>query len=209
AGAENKHRQVDTALKLGWRIPRTCHSNDKSHLAEFLSHEETVAVKALRVPAIVKEGEEEKARHLACMSFPSGKLAEKIAAMERTQLCCQEAVQRTHDLRIMVFPLETIAAEIDVTPLEGNKLDWREQSLELPHRIVPIDAAFDRELRQYLAMMGLKAGYFDFAVPETGPRIFFECNTNAQWLWIEKVTGHPIAEAIARELINGERSLPA
>ena len=48
--------------------------------------------------------------------------------------------------------------------------------------------------------MELKAGYFDFARPEEGPPVFFECNTNAQWYWIEQITGHPISEAIAQGL---------
>ena len=101
----------------------------------------------------------------------------------------------------MVFPHQTILAEIDTTQLPDNKLDWREQLGELNYRIVPIDPEFDRKLREFLALMELKTGYFDFAQPDEGPPVFFECNTNAGWLWIEALTGHPIAETIARELI--------
>jgi hypothetical protein len=201
AKAENKHRQVAAALKQGWKIPRTCHSNDTAMLSAFAFAEGSVAIKALRVPALVRPGEEDKARHIACKSFDAETLVPRLEGAGSTQLFCQQVIKRSHDLRIMVFPSQTIAAEIDVRPLENNKLDWREQSLDLPHRIIPVDAAFDRQLRGYLAEMGLKAGYFDFAVPaDGGAPVFFECNTNAQWLWIEMVTGHPIAEAIAREL---------
>ena len=34
----------------------------------------------------------------------------------------------------------------------------------------------------------------------TGEYIFFECNPNAEWFWVQKLTGAPIAESIARML---------
>ena len=35
----------------------------------------------------------------------------------------------------------------------------------------------------------------------SGPPIFFECNTNAEWYWVEWMTGHPLSKAVAEELI--------
>ena len=200
ARAENKHRQMEAALKVGFDVPPTLHSNNISALREFIADQEEVAVKALRMPAVTATGEVHRARHIACKSFRADFLNERLARLERGQLFCQKAIRRTHDLRITVLPQRTICAAIDTTTLEGNKLDWREDSMTREHRIIGVEPAFERQLRQFLAEMELTAGYFDFAVPDEGPPIFFECNTNAQWHWIELVTGYPVAESIAREL---------
>lgn len=201
ACSENKHRQMEVAAELGFRLPETLHSNVPARLADFTRGHSPVAIKALRMPAVSTTGEVHRARHLSCRSFDGETLAGQLEERERCQLYCQEAIIRKRDWRITVLPHQTICAEIDTSPLEGNKLDWREHSFELPHRIVDLEPAFEARLRAFLAEMDLTAGYFDFAVPDEGPPVFFECNTNAQWLWIQQVTGFPIAEAIARELI--------
>jgi hypothetical protein len=197
---ENKHRQLAVARQVGFVIPETCHSNNLTVLDDFVTCRQEVAIKAMRMPAVSSEGTVKDARHIACRSFPSELISTRLHSVERTQLYCQQVIRRKSDFRIMVLPQETIAAEIDTSALEAGKLDWREHTLDLTHRIVTIDPAFDRQLREFLRIMGLSAGYFDFAVPEEGPPVFFECNTNAGWFWIEKLTGYPIAEAIAREL---------
>lgn len=199
--AENKHRQMETAREIGFRLPETLHSNDPAQLARFARSHSPVAIKALRMPAVSSTGEVHRARHLSCRSFDGEELAGRVEGRERCQLYCQEAIARTCDWRITVLPHRTICAEIDTSPLQGNKLDWREHSYELAHRIIDLDPAFEAKLRDFLDKMELTSGYFDFAVPEDGPPVFFECNTNAQWLWIQEVTGYPIAEAIARELM--------
>jgi hypothetical protein len=202
ARAENKHRQLAAALEVGFAIPATCHSNQPSLLSEFIVAQPAVAVKAMRMPAVSDTGLTDEVRHIACKSFSPSFLVDRLKKVERTQLYCQQAIPRQRDLRIMVFPHETIAAEIDTSRLPDNKLDWREDSIDRAHRIVSIAPEFDRQLREFLARMELKAGYFDFAQPDDGPPVFFECNTNAGWLWIEQVTGHPIADTIARELVH-------
>jgi hypothetical protein len=205
ARGENKHRQLATAREIGFAVPETCHSNEIAVLEDFVSSQAEIAVKAMRMPAVSSEGEVKDARHIACRSFTSSFLLERLRKARRTQLYCQQTVHRKRDLRIMVFPQDTIAAEIDTSALAEGKLDWREHMSEIPHRIVPLDPAFERQLREFLRILGLSAGYFDFAVPETGPPVFFECNTNAGWFWIEHLTGHPISEAIARELARDHR----
>lgn len=199
--AENKHRQMETALKVGFTIPPTLHSNAPSLLQAFIAEQEEVAIKALRMPAVSATGEVQRARHISCKSFTAAYLNDRLSKVESGQLYCQKKIQRPHDLRITVLPQETICAAIDTTDLVGNNLDWREHSLKHKHTIVPVEPAFESQLRAFLAEMGLTAGYFDFAAPVDGPLVFFECNTNAQWAWLEQVTGHPYSEAIAKALL--------
>jgi hypothetical protein len=200
ASAENKHRQMAAALQVGFAIPATCHSNHPESLGDFIGSHTEIAVKAMRAPFVSKTGKLEDTRQIFCKSFAPQFLLEKLRKTERTQLYCQQAVQRGRDLRIMVFPHETLAAEIDTSRLMENRLDWREDFLHDPHRIVSIKPEFDHQLREFLSLMNLKAGFFDFAQPDEGPPVFFECNTNGGWLWLERENHHPVSEAVAREL---------
>lgn len=202
AAGDNKHRQLAVALEVGFSFPESFHSNDLPALRGFIQRQQDIALKAMRVSAVSTTGAAEEARHIACKSFQSDFLLNVIKDVSRCQLFCQGAVQRKHDLRIMVFPSETIVATIDTSQLPDNKLDWREDTLKLAHGIEPVDAEFDQQLRRFLALMNLSAGYFDFAQPSAGPPIFFECNTNAEWYWIEHLTGHPISKKVAKELLS-------
>jgi len=39
-------------------------------------------------------------------------------------------------------------------------------------------------------------------VSHEGEHVFFECNPNGQWLWIEELTGAQIGKAIAELLLS-------
>ncbi len=198
--AENKHRQMAAALKVGFEVPPTLHSNNPAQLQEFISTQQKVAIKALRMPAVTTTGSVKDARHIACKSFAAEELNAHLSGRDRCQLYCQSAIDRDYDLRITVLPHQTICVAIDTTSLEGNKLDWREDSLQRHHELLPVEPEFERQLRAYLLEMELTAGYFDFAVPKSGRPVFFECNTNAQWHWMEVVTGFSFSQAVAQEL---------
>ena len=49
--------------------------------------------------------------------------------------------------------------------------------------------------------MGLTWGAFDFGVTDDGDWVFFECNPNGQWLWIELQAKYPLAGVVADELL--------
>ncbi|OKH31985.1 hypothetical protein NIES2101_41085 [Calothrix sp. HK-06] len=54
----------------------------------------------------------------------------------------------------------------------------------------------------YMKAFGINFGCFDIAYSKSGEYVFFECNPNGQWLWIEELTGAPISKAVADMLIN-------
>jgi hypothetical protein len=202
AVAENKHLQLAAARQAGLCVPESCHSNDIAALMEFASSRTLLAVKALRLPAITPAGEYDwrTARPMACKSVSSSLLLGRLQSIKATQLFCQDAIQRKTDLRIVVLPGEIIAVEIDLSNLKNDVLDWRPGVAESAQRIVSVPPDLEQKLRQFLALMNLKSGHFDLAVPDFGPPVFFECNPNGQWDWIQKLTGHPIDDAMARAL---------
>ena len=57
-----------------------------------------------------------------------------------------------------------------------------------------------RRCRALVRRLGLRFGAIDMVQTPSGEHVFLEINPNGQWLWIERATGLPIANAIARLL---------
>lgn len=202
--SSNKLRQLALARELGFHVPATIVGNDTSALGEFLRARDRVVVKPLHAAAAYEAPERTSTTSLLwCRGFAAADLLGKLPARGPAQLLIQQAVDKRADWRITVLPHTTIACEIDTSQLGPDEPDWRKKSMELPHRIFTPDVDFDRLLRRYVAALGLSAGYFDFALDRDGTPWFLEMNTNAQWLWIERLTGHPIAREIACALASG------
>jgi hypothetical protein len=80
--------------------------------------------------------------------------------------------------------------------------DFRFDARSLKHEAFDCSKIHDK-LLAYMRTFGINFGCFDIAVTESGEYIFFECNPNGQWLWIEELTGIPIGKAIAELLVAG------
>ncbi len=199
--AENKPQQLDYAREVGFRTPAGIYSTDPIPLARFCRSMDCVIVKPLfRSGHLDETG---KLVPLRTQGFSGGKLAEIIQTHTGpVQLFIQECIEKIADWRITVFPNSLWCAEIDTSALPKNDPDWRGQHDQLPHRLVTVDSAFETKLRNYLDLFNLKAGYFDFGVPHHGEPVFFECNTNAEWLWVEHLTGAPLAACVADTLLS-------
>jgi glutathione synthase/RimK-type ligase-like ATP-grasp enzyme len=203
----NKLRQLALARDVGFHVPATIVGNDTTALGEFLSARERVVVKPLHAAAAYEAPERKTTSSLLwCRGLASADLLGKLPAAGATQLMVQQAVDKRADWRITVLPHTTIACEIDTSTLGPDEPDWRKKTMELPHRIFTPDDAFDRLLRRYVTALDLPAGYFDFAIDDGGTPWFLEMNTNAQWLWIERLTGHPIAREVAIALAGAGKS---
>ena len=86
---------------------------------------------------------------------------------------------------------------IDSQAVSGAGTDWRQADpFTIPHRIVDLDPTVEAALRRMLAQYGLHYGAIDMIVTPDGEYVFLELNPNGQWLWIELITGAPMAEAM-------------
>ncbi|MGE0724907.1 MAG: hypothetical protein AB7O45_11055 [Alphaproteobacteria bacterium] len=206
--AENKLRQLAVARAVGLRTPETLYGNEAETLARFAEARGEVAVKPLANPILVDEG---YAQHAALYAArrPGTDLAQAIRARGQTQLYLQGRIAKRADLRLMVFPGRVLGCEIETGILGAEAMDWRPEIPRIPHRIVPVPADLEAKARAYLAAIGIGAGYFDFAVLDDGSHVFFECNPNAEWTWIARRTGHPVADEIAAELVAAVRAAGA
>jgi glutathione synthase/RimK-type ligase-like ATP-grasp enzyme len=199
--ASNKRLQLRLAREMGMKVPETLVGNDPEAIASFLKRHLHVVVKPLHASAAYRENNRGQVEQLLwCRGIDADQLRGRLAPGQSTQLMLQEAIAKRRDWRVTVLPQRTILCEIDTSSLAPDQPDWRKCSMDLPHAIVDVPPHFDRQLRAYLAALGLSAGYFDFGVGEDGEPVFFEVNTNAQWLWIERLTGFSISREIAFSL---------
>jgi hypothetical protein len=197
--AGNKLLQLRVAQQVGLTVPATLVGNDPVAHREFLQQHERVVVKPLFANvAYDKVNRGQAVQELWCRGLGAPTLLAHLTSDRPVQLMMQAAVAKVRDWRITVLPTQTFCCEIDSSSLSADEPDFRPKTMNLPHRMIPVSAEFDRQLREFLGALELPAGYFDFAVPADGRPVFLECNTNAQWLWIEHLTGVSISGEIAR-----------
>lgn len=195
----NKLLQLHLAHRMGFAVPATVTGNDPEPLREFLSRHEFVVVKPVQAYATFHKDDRARIDQLLwTRGIDRDALLQRLDPKKPSQLMLQEMVIKKRDWRITVLPHRTICCEIDTSSLPADQPDWRKRAKRLPHAIVEVPEDFDRSLRRYLAELDLTAGYFDFAVKNDGTPVFLEVNTNAQWLWIEELTGFPISKEIAK-----------
>ena len=74
-----------------------------------------------------------------------------------------------------------------------------------PHDLPPQIAA---KLKELMHRLGLVYGAIDLRLTPEGQYVFLEINPAGQFLYIEYATGHPIAAALARALIEKPLNKP-
>lgn len=198
--AHNKLRQICVADRLGMRTPETIFANRLRHIEEFCADRARIVVKPLAA-TIVQDSSSGKTVSLVSRAVTSGQVMGAAAREEGFSLYCQEKIDKVSDVRINVFPSATVACRIDTSGLPDGQVDWRKTTFAHRHEIIDVPARIEDFCRQYLKEFGLKWGAFDFGLTAEGAYVFFECNPNGQWLWIELMTGAPLSEIVARDLV--------
>lgn len=197
--ASNKLLQLKLAKKMGFHVPDTLVGNDPEALSDFLARHKNVVVKPAHAHCCYGTKDRSKVDQILwCHGVDPEKLRARLRPGQRTQLMLQERIVKKEDWRITVLPHITVCCRIDTVSLPADQPDWRKSPRKFAHSLFEPPGDFEHQLRTYLSGLDLKAGYFDFAVGVDGTPWFLEVNTNAEWFWIEELTGFPISEEVAR-----------
>ena len=115
----------------------------------------------------------------------------------------QEYIEAEYDLRITVVGDEIFPAAI-YSQQTSYPVDFRMDMANA--RICPAELPdqIQTRLRDFMGRLGLQYGAIDMRLRPDGEYVFLEINPAGQWLFVEEVTGQPIAESLARLLIAGE-----
>lgn len=201
--AAKKLPQLRLAARLGLRIPRTIVTNDPVEARAFAAGlDGGIACKTLKAYAY-RDGADD--RFMFSRRVAAGEFAAAAETIAHCPTLLQEYVEKDHELRVTIIGEHTFCCRIDSQSDEAAATDWRRADpFELPHQIVPLDAVVERALRAMMDAHGLLYGAFDLIVTPSGETVFLELNPNGQWLWIELITGAPLAQAMA-DLLMGRR----
>jgi RimK-like ATP-grasp domain len=187
--AATKPAQLAAALRGGLRVPHTLITSDPGKAAEFIErHAGRVVHKAMTGP-----------RNL----FLETRLWQESDRSALRQLplaptIFQELIEGPKDIRVTIVGDEVYAAAIDSSRSRAG-LDSR---LDMDVPVEPFELP-DRAITLLLALMrdfGLLFATVDLKMTADGELYFLELNPQGQFLYIEILTGQPIAAALARLL---------
>ncbi|MGI0480680.1 MvdC/MvdD family ATP grasp protein [Geminocystis sp. CENA526] len=204
--AHRKPLQLKIANELGFITPKTLITNEPEKALEFAeSINWDLAIKSLGAICVNSSSDEENAE-LNYGLFTRRVNKEELLTLQNNiaymPTVFQEYIEKDYELRITVVGEQIFACRIESQKESLSSEDMRFNISNLSHKICDLPSEINEKLLAYLKTYNLNFGCFDLAVNKNGEYIFFECNPNGQWLWIEKLTDAPISKAVANLLIN-------
>lgn len=204
--AGSKMEQMRIALHVGLNVPSTCFSNRQEDIVTMAKMYDELVLKPIASNSIWNDDEEQE-----YVFYTQKVSAETIMnapkeAFTQTVTFIQNYIHKAFELRVTVVAGKVFGCKIESQhlPEDSGKVDWRqgnEKGLRYAPYSVPDDIT--KKCLQFLCLMKLNFGAFDFIVTPSGEYVFLECNPNGQWLWIELETGLRISAAIADALETG------
>lgn len=201
--AHRKMLQLNVARRVGFQTPRTLITN---HVEKALAFAErcawNLAIKSLGSLSVMSQAQDGIVQY-GIFTRRIGKeellaLQEKIPYMPTV---FQEYVDKRYELRVTVVGQQIFACRIDSQANELTREDMRFDVRSLRHEVVQCPHPIAEKLLAYMQAFQLHFGCFDLAVSNDGTYVFFECNPNGQYAWVEELTGAPISAAIAQMLM--------
>jgi len=200
--SHRKLLQLQVAKSIGFRIPQTLVANDEDSVMSFAeSLNWNLAIKSLGAVAVTSH-EPNGQKQFGIWTRRINK--EELVAVRSKIKCAptlyQEYINKQYELRVTCVGREIFGCRINSQSNPDTVEDMRFNVRSLEHQVFDC-SPIEEILHAYLDYFNINFGCFDIAVDENGQFVFFECNPNGQWLWIEQLTGMKISEAIANLLI--------
>lgn len=199
--ARSKIMQKIVASKLGMRFPKTLFSNKVSDIDIF--GDAPIALKPISVDNIQMDQD--------FLVFYTTKLhATNLKELGNESFCStinyiEEYTEKQYELRVTVVNGEFFTAKVCSQELSENtgSIDWRQgYDHGIKFVAIPTPDEIISFCTEFLKYFDLRFGCFDFILNKEGEYIFLECNTNGQWLWLERDAGLPISDAFVRTFIS-------
>jgi RimK-like ATP-grasp domain len=183
-----KPEQLARAPLAGLAIPDTLITSDPSEAADFIdAHQGMVVHKAMNGPSD---------RLLETCRWDERHRAE----LERLRLgptIFQELIEGPRDLRVTMIGTTCFAAAVESG--SSRHVDSR-LALDVPVAAYDLPPSVQASLVRLMTTLGLKFATVDIKESSDGAFYFLELNPQGQFLYVEILTGFPIAVAMARYL---------
>jgi glutathione synthase/RimK-type ligase-like ATP-grasp enzyme len=188
--ASFKLLQLQTAVEVGLRIPRTLATNSPPQALKF---------NKTNGPHTVYKAFTQPSWQLLATQRLSADALEHVDAVSYSPVLFQEEIRKLADIRVTVLDGEVFPVLIK-TGLDEPPIDWR---VDPAHEYIAheLPEATKTALVALVAKLGLRFAACDLALGEDGEYIFFEANTGGQWLFAEIMADQQISWAFARALL--------
>ncbi|OPG09439.1 MvdC/MvdD family ATP grasp protein [Microbispora sp. GKU 823] len=201
--AGHKPAQLAVAAELGFLVPETVITTEPETFLDFYErHDGRVITKPLHIPWVSGV-----AGHLTLNRLCEPVSSRDVAYADGLRFCpviVQERIPKRVELRITIVGRRIFAAEIHSQVANRSALDWRRYDTQVtPYREHRLPDEVAARCLALMDRLDLAYGAIDVILTPDGRHVFLEINPNAQWLWIENMTGQPISQAICDYLYEG------
>lgn len=199
--AHRKMLQLHVANKVGLSTPPSIITNQvKDALAFAESVNWDLAIKSLGAISVSEHEENEVLEYgIFTRRINREELLAVVDKVSYMPVLFQQYIEKELEFRVTFVGKEAFVCKIYSQENALTKEDMRFDVRQLKHELCHLPE-LEQKLSKYLDYFGLNFGCFDIALDKDGQYVFFECNPNGQWLWIEELTKAPISEAIANLL---------
>ena len=200
-GAQDKLTQLKQAEALGFTIPHTLVTNDPQKLLDFYEqcHGEVILKTFTRL-AYLQDGRE----HLILTNRVLSQHLDQLDAVREVPCLFQEYVPKDVEIRVTIIGQRFFAAEIHSQCSPVSKDDYRRYDLaHTPYKTHTLPQALETACLKLMQYYGLSFAAIDLIRRPDGEYVFLEINANAQYLWVQDLTGMPISASVADALIQG------
>ena len=193
--AGNKIGQLCKATQIGLNIPDTIITNNVDKAYQFFREcNSDIICKSIRQELSLLNGQ---SVFVFTHTIPKEAERESFEGVRFGSSILQRRIHKKSDVRVTLIGHSFFSVEI-----ENDEVDWRKKDpYLLPHRIIDLPDYLKRHLLELQSSYGLFSSQIDLLITHDGEFVFLEMNPNAQWLWVELITGLPIADAIASILL--------
>lgn len=197
--ATSKTLQLAWAIKHGIDVPKTLITNDSEEFKRFYK---SVRGKVL-VKNLTNEGMVQQLPGYIYSNKVSSEDLKRLPSLQLAPVLCQEYIDKKLEIRATVIGKKVFSAAIDSQSRMETEIDWRQYDLKNPppHRPFDLSKKLENKLITMVENFGLKFGAFDLILTPEDKFVFLELNANAQWGWIQFMTGLKIKEAIVDLLL--------
>lgn len=193
--ATHKAWQLALAGRLGLRVPRTCITNDPARARAFVA--------ALRPARVVFKSLQATRADWRPTRLLGARELGRLDVVRHAPVVFQEYVEAGVDVRVTAVGRRLFATAIHVSDTE-YPADFRVGYDRARVAPVRLPAELAAGLRRLLSTLGLAYAAIDLRRDPHGAYHLLEVNPSGQWLFLERRTGQPITDAVAR-LLAGDR----
>lgn len=197
--AESKLRQLDLASRLDLRVPPTLVTSSPTEARAFAENFSEGVITKLLLPTVQSmEGHPD-------FAYTTQVLPEHWDQLETIRWIpqiFQPLLRRRREFRVIVVDGDFYVGALRLQ--NESLIDWRAAGEQdgLSWEAAELSEALRHKILRMMKELGLVFGAFDFLEVEPDQEPYFlEVNPAGEWGWLERDLGLPIAERIARALI--------